>query len=287
MKVFMMYILMGMIPFVSTPDNNSTLQKKANVRLRLEYFNISGSEYLSVKVTGRLEKRYEPVEYMGVSIYLMKQTETGFMGRVITDARGLTTFHLPEKYNEASDTLSEMHFIAVLDPSPIFQDKETNLIIRKMNLETSFIDHDSLKIILAYVAELDSDGNKLPQEHVVIKFFVDRPFSRLPIGELYNATNEEGEISVNFPLDLPGDSSGNVIIFVRIDDSDVYGNVEISENLAWGIPTQFSDETITRSLWASGANAPIFLLILVNGLIAVTWGVLFYIAYKVYQISKI
>ncbi len=278
---------MGMIPFASTMASISPLQKKARVRLRLEYFNISGSEYLTVKVTGRLGKKYKPVEEIGVSIYLSEKTEPGLMGRVITDAKGVATLQLPEKYNIASDTLIEMHFIVVLETNPIFQDKETKLTIRKVNLEPNFIDHDSLKTILAYVTELDSGGNKIPQGNVGIKFFVDRPLSRLPIGDLYNATDKAGKVSVSFPSDLPGDSSGNVRIFVRIDDSDVYGNVEISKDLSWGVPTHFSDATIARSLWASGANAPILLLILINALIVATWGILFYIMYKVYQISKI
>jgi hypothetical protein len=208
------------------------------------------------------------------------------MGKIITDTDGFATLMLKEKYNAASDTLSEMSFIAVLDTNPIYQDKETKLTIRKVNLETNFIDRDSLKLIRVNVTE-DSNSGRIPQENVEIKFFVDRPLSRLPIGDLYNATNEEGEVAVYFPIDLPGDSSGNVKIFVRIDDSDVYGNVEISENLGWGVPTQFSDATIARSLWASGANAPISLLLLVSGLVAATWGILFYIVYKVYQISKI
>jgi len=40
----------------------------------VEYFNIDGSEYLNVKVTGKLEKKFKPVEEIGVSIYLMEQT---------------------------------------------------------------------------------------------------------------------------------------------------------------------------------------------------------------------
>ncbi len=286
MKLLMMHIIMGMMPLISTLDNNAYFQKKARVRLRLEYFNISGSEYLTIKVTGRLEKKYKPLEEMGVSIYLSEQTKSGLIGKVITDASGVATLQLVEKYRAVSDTLFEMSFIAVLDTNPIYQNKETNLTIRKAILKTSFTDYDSLKLIQANVAE-DSRSGRIPQENVEIKFFVDRPLSRLPIGELYNATNEEGKVSVIFPADLPGDSSGNVKIFVRIDDSDIYGNVEISEILPWGVPTQYSDATIARSLWASGANAPILLLLLVNVLIVATWVTLFYIVYKVYQISKI
>jgi len=209
------------------------------------------------------------------------------MGRVITNARGVATLQLPETYYAASDTLYEMQFIAVLDTTPVYQDKETRLTIRKVNLETRFIDQDSLKQIRAYVTELDSGGNKVPQKNVAVKFFVDRPLSRLPIGDLYNATNKAGEVSVYFPTDFPGDTAGNVTLFVRIDDNDDYGNVELSEILPWGVPIQFDDKTIARSLWASGANAPIPLLILVSALVIAVWGILFYIVYEVYQISKI
>ena len=296
MNVFIICIIICTNPFISNLDNldnlnnldnNTPLQNKARVRLRLEYFNISGSEYLTIKLTGRLEKKYEPVKEMVISIFLMNQTESGLIGKVITDSDGLANFQLKEKYNLASDTLSEILFIAVLNTNPVFQDKETTLPIRKVNLETQFVDQDSLKLMHIYVAELDSSGNKSPQKNVEIKFFVDRPLSRLPIGDLYIATNEDGESDVYFPTDLAGDSSGNVKIFVRIDDSNIYGNVEISENLSWGVPTQFIDATVTRSLWASGANAPIILILLVSGLVAATWLILLYVVTKIFKISKI
>jgi hypothetical protein len=86
---------------------------------------------------------------------------------------------------------------------------------------------------------------------------------------------------------LPGDFEGNVKIIVRIDDHDDYGTIEEIGILRWGIPTLIHDETIVRSLWASGANAPVLLLLLVNGLILGVWGIIIYILYEIFIISRL
>ena len=153
-------------------------------------------------------------------------------------------------------------------------------------IQLEFFKEDSMKIISAQINELINDSIGTPLEEANIQFYVQRTFSLLPIGELFNFTDEHGEVAVEFPLDLPGDSSGNVTIIVKLEDDDVFLDTYVQETINWGIPTYLKYEENVRSLWAAGANAPVSLLILVNSLIAAVWGVIFYIMYKIYRISR-
>ncbi|MDH5399428.1 MAG: hypothetical protein OEX02_14855, partial [Cyclobacteriaceae bacterium] len=88
------------------------------------------------------------------------------------------------------------------------------------------------------------------------------------------------------PKELPGDSTGQVEVIAKIQESELYGNVETSELINWGIITAINPDIEKRSLWASGANAPISLIVLTTSLIIAVWGIIFYIVYKLYKLRS-
>ena len=151
-------------------------------------------------------------------------------------------------------------------------------------LSISFSEDNDTKIITTKA--IDQSG--VPIEDLELYYFVKRTFSLLPIGDPFNSTDENGIIEVEFPNDLPGDPEGNVIIVVKILESDLYNDqtLEVSKN--WGIPTVLEDpEAEKRSLWAAAANAPISLIFIVCSMIIAVWYIIFYIIFKLYKISRI
>lgn len=151
-------------------------------------------------------------------------------------------------------------------------------------LTVSFSEDNDTKIITTKAA----DQSGMPIEDLELYYFVKRTFSLLPIGDPFNSTDENGIIEVKFPNDLPGDTEGNVIIVVKILESDLYNDqtLEVSKN--WGIPTVIEDpKAEKRSLWAAAANAPISLIVIVTSMIIAVWYIIFYIIFKLYKISRI
>lgn len=147
----------------------------------------------------------------------------------------------------------------------------------------SFSDETATKTITAIV----SDKSGLPIEEVELFFFVQRTFSLLPLGDEFNETDENGELEIEFPNDLPGDKKGNVTIIVKIIDHDLYNDLSIETIKKWGIPTYLNDTADERSLWAASANAPITLIVAVSCMIFVIWFIILYIIFTFYKISKI
>ncbi|WP_242203995.1 hypothetical protein [Aestuariivivens insulae] len=155
---------------------------------------------------------------------------------------------------------------------------------------------EDAKIALDFVADTDSkfivatatNSNNEPIEDLELYFYVKRSFSNLPIGDIFNATDENGTVKIEFPNDLPGDSEGNVTILVKVIDSDLYNDLTIETIKKWGVPSlppdQFQEK---RSLWAAAANAPIPLILIISALIFSIWFIIFYIIYMFFKISKI
>ncbi len=155
--------------------------------------------------------------------------------------------------------------------------------LENAKISLSFSNENNIKTIVATA----TDDEGLPIEELDLFFYVKRTFSLLPIGDVFNTTDENGVVEVLFPNDLTGDASGNVILVVKIIESDIYKDLQIEQILDWGIPTVIDHSEEKRSLWSASANAPISLIIIVSSMIFVIWYIIFYIILKLYFISKI
>ncbi|WP_242117196.1 hypothetical protein [Aestuariivivens sediminicola] len=160
------------------------------------------------------------------------------------------------------------------------QDEE---IMQEAKITLSFNEDDGSKTIIATAQDMSGE----PIEDLELYFYVKRSFSNLPIGDIFNSTDETGVIKIEFPNDLPGDSEGNVTILVKLMDSDLYEDQTIETIKNWGIPSPSPDRLDEkRSLWAAAANAPITLIVIISALIFSIWFIIFYIIYIFFKINK-
>lgn len=148
-----------------------------------------------------------------------------------------------------------------------------------------FVEEESNKKVTIQVFEQDGSDN-IPVEELDVFLYVERMFSNLPIGDMFNTTDENGFVEIQFPSDLPGDSIGNLQVILLIEDSEIINDTTIYKSIKWGIPVVFDEQKEKRSLWAAGTNAPLTLLVLVNSLLLAVWIVIIYICYEMYLIKK-
>lgn len=279
-------VLGGLLLFGVFAIHHLQGQEKSAGRIYLEHFRSTEKYELSVRVLGKVEKRYLPVASVEVALYATDVSESNLIGTVLTMDDGTGVYTFSKEQTELTKKTELATYFAVIDDNETFKFKTKEIEIKQVNFEIACFVKDSTNQVIARVWESDSIGNAIPQEDVEISFLVERPLSPLPIGDI-KTTDEEGNVSMLFPDDLPSDKEGYIKVLVHIVESDDYGTVEVSEKKLWGIPPIIGDWASKRSLWASGANAPITLLIFINSLIIVVWGVIFYIIFKVFQIRKI
>lgn len=151
-------------------------------------------------------------------------------------------------------------------------------------ISLSFVEDDESNKIVA----IATDNNGEPIEELDLYFYIKRTFSNLPIGDVFNTTDENGMVKVELPNDLPGDHKGNITILVKIMESDLYNDLTIETTKNWGVSTEQLDQLEEkRSLWAAAANAPIVLVISISTMIVSIWFINCYIIYTLFRISKI
>ncbi len=156
----------------------------------------------------------------------------------------------------------------------------------KAAIKISCLKGDSLNQVKATVTKLDSAGTVIPAKDVEVHVYVKKSFGLLPIEGDNLTTDENGEATVDFPADLPGDASGNVTVIAKVEDNDELGNLETAKSVKWGIPVSNVQTLDIRTLSASGRYAPWPLVIIVTGLVGIVWGVIIYIFYQLIVIKK-
>jgi hypothetical protein len=148
-------------------------------------------------------------------------------------------------------------------------------------IDISFPTKDSIKQIVATLTHANA-----PVKGITIHFYAKKSFGLLPLEGDFTTTDENGEASVDFPTDLPGDASGNVIIIAKVEDDDNLGTVEATKTINWGVPVKVSQHEPVRALWSSGNNAPWPLTITITSVVVVVWGIIFYMLFQLVAIKK-
>ncbi len=150
----------------------------------------------------------------------------------------------------------------------------------------SFVVQDSIKQVKATVVKTGANGTEAPVKGADVLFFIKKSFGLLPVGDAAVTTDENGEALAEFPIDIPGDQSGNVTVIAKIEDNEQTGALETSKVSNWGVAVSSEHSDPKRALWASADNAPIPLVITVTSIVALVWGTIFYIMFQLIAVKR-
>lgn len=213
-------------------------QTKHRAYLKLNYLKDSeNNKNLIAELKTKIDKKFRLVENATINFYKVSDS-TKLLGSLKTDKKGIANFVL--KNNNENDTLGAVNtYMAEFEGCDTLKSKESEVEFKDLVLKMELKVIDSVKTLIASATTFE-DGEEKALSEIEISFFVQRLYSLLPIAE---AEFDEGECSIEFPDDLPGDPESNVIIYAKIIDSDEYGNVEQSAKIDWGLPVTLVQDT--------------------------------------------
>lgn len=139
-------------------------------------------------------------------------------------------------------------------------------------------------LLIATVNEnVETTKTGAPVAGIELVFYVNRYFGDLKIGE-EKATNNKGEAVFSVPLDLPGDSAGNIMGYIKIVNNDAYSDVKEEITLYTGTKANTIPLTQKRALWNSMRKIPLWLLF---SYLAIVLGVFGTIGYTLHLVRMI
>jgi hypothetical protein len=270
--------------------NIATAQEKIAPKLRLSYIkHMSGTSEIKARAYSKKGKEFEPC--MGVTIGFYKDAdEEQLYKKQDVDHMGETTVLLSEQDASAfRDSTGQYHFYAKIEKNTKYKSAEADLAVMSATIDAEFKqENDSTKVLKATLMVYDAASKKMiPGASMPLNCGVNGALCLLPVGKELNNTNDQGQIELSFPNDIPGDKDGNLTIVVKLEEDDNYGTVMFEKTVKWGVPLLHPDNPLaSRSLIGSRNNAPWFMVVVISSILIAIWGYLCYIVFGLYKISK-
>ena len=223
-----------------------------------------------------------PIGGAAITYYNLVGEESGQLAVVRTDMEGVAV-HKIEKGSDRLVSANHIYtFRALFKGNHQYEMAEEMRDVKPVDMYLEFVEIDSVKTIVARATEMDDEGELIPLEDLDVYIYATRSFSLLPVGEEWFMG---GMASVGFPTTLPGDSAGNLTIIARIEDHELYGNVEAVGVKDWGLARP--PVVVERRRGLGDTDAPLWMVYTLIVLLSIVWFHYLYVFYTMYRIKKL
>ena len=246
--------------------------------LSLEYNNRDGTKILTGKLSAKKEGKFVPVEGMRIDFSSLNGDVKKLIASEETGDKGKASIEIPEEMFQSTAPETTHEFGASFTGTGNYLGSSSSVLIKNVFMKLSFTGNDSGRQVNCRVWETGKDGLEVPVNDLKIEFYVPRTFSLLKVGE---GTLSDGSATIDFPVTLPGDAAGRLKVVARIEDNDIYGNVEASGIKNWGKPLP-PEIIVKRGL--GDTNAPLWMVYTLIVLLSVVW---FHYMYVIYTVIRI
>ena len=178
----------------------------------------------------------------------------GDLHYILNTGRGL----MPSFKNviSAEDQWKVISYLRGFNPNYVQElskfDPNKNKLVK---LTTNF---DSKSNVLTVEAIANEKSGKTPIVKAEVAVFVKRYFGNIQIEKTVQ-TDNQGKALFVFPKDLPGNKTGELEVIVKLFDEN-YGEVQTTNKLSIGSPTNKPALNEKRAIWNVLAKAPIWTL---------------------------
>ena len=257
--------------------------KKNTVRLTVDYTKImDGESYLDIKTRARINKVNTTVPNIDLKIINELEDEEIDLGTTKTNMNGVSRFVIKDFNTLKPDSTNTYNIVVSFKGNDAFKRAKKSLAFKDANISAKIVTQDSINSITATLTD-GSSSEPITEESLNVQ--VDRLFRALPIGEEFNFTDENGTILVPIEEGIPG-VDGILTFEVILNESDDYGTVKAIVKAPIGTPIVDESTFDDRTMWSPRNKTPLFLLIFPNLLILGMWGLIVYLFFNLYKISK-
>ncbi|OYT17046.1 MAG: hypothetical protein B7C24_04600 [Bacteroidetes bacterium 4572_77] len=259
-------------------------QKKLKYRISFKYYKAdNGDKTLNARLYFKKNRKFVNVANEEVRLYVSANEEETLLAKINTNLDGEAILLIDSDYAIPWDTNQTCEFIARFAGNEHAKKAKKNIRIKDVGIGLRFSEKEDENKLSVLISSISPEKQIIPAEEILVYAYVDRMYSLLPIGEGF--TDEQGELDISFPKNIPGDSLGNLTVIVKIEDSDEHGNIEVSKTIKWGIPVDYTEQLFPRSLWTD--NAPYWMYLVIIIILGGAWIHFVLAVYKLFKIKEL
>jgi len=270
-----------LVLLTSSPRVMSQDETGIQTVLKLEYFHVDSLQNLKATLRSKVEGRYLPLEGMEINFSFRVGSMEKSIGKALTNAKGMVSVPIPEEILMTGGDKGVFSFDALFTGNGKYNKASSSARMKPLRLEMSFSQKEKDKMVNLKAFELASNNEWVPVENLDIQFYVPRTFSLLTVGK---GAISNGSTSFEFPTSVPGNQLGYLTLLAKVEDNEIYGNVEVSGTINWGKPLP-PEKIIKRGL--GDTNAPLWMVYTLIVLLSLVWFHYMYIIYNVFRIRHL
>jgi len=269
----------------STAQNQNEPKEKMNTSIQISFHkNSELSKMIAVKITAKTkDNKREPAQNAHVNFYAQNNVGQKNIGTCITNNEGKAEMVLSKDL--PIDTGMSYHIVAKIENDEMYNNSDEEIHFKEANISVKLNATDTNRIVTATVMALGNDGKEKPVKDIAVKFYIKRMFGIMPAAEdnVLN-TDENGIAAFNYPKEIPGGSTGSIIVIAKIEDNEVFGTVEANSEVKWGNVIASEKNPFPRALWEPYAPPSLILVFVI--LFGGVWSTYLYIFYNMFKIKK-
>ncbi len=216
-----------------------------------------------------------------IDISLVGNDSTTIIAQTITNNSGKASLIIPSDNKFAIDTGGFVYFTASFEGNDLYGECEEEIGFKRLKINVETVEEDSLRTLYVTANYIDGNADEQPLHEAELIIYVKRLYSWLPIGDIYM---EDGEGSFEFPTDISGNDKGNLIVAVKLEDSDDFASAEEQINVNWGVAVDYSIDENPRALWSN--YAPTWMIVALIIVMLGVWFNFFLAIFKVFKMAK-
>ena len=247
---------------------------------------VTGSQFpdgtieLSGLLRAKVEGSYQKVPQQKVSFFAVNDAlEETAIGDSITGADGIARL-MVNTSGKPVNADGSYTFLARYDGNDHVDGSESEVILFPAKLEMEAVEGDSTYSLQLHATANSAEG-PVPIVEAPVAVYVKRMFSSLKVGE--GTTDENGMIEIEFPSGLSGDDNANLNITARIEETELYGNLEARMEKKWGKPISYEIKELPNALWSD--HPPVWMIVTFFVLMGTVWFHYMYIVFNLFRIK--
>ena len=235
---------------------------------------------LNVAMKAKVKGSFINLPLLKVKLLLVSDTAEKEIGFVITNEQGKAVLNCKPGTLMVNKE-GKLHFKAVFAGNKMMDAADAEVTIKRAHLGIIVEKGDSLVNVKIKLTDVGT-GTEMPVPEIAVGIFVKRLFFPLKVAE--GTTDANGEATIEIPDNLPGDAKGNITLLAKLDESELYGNLEASVVSMSGKPVSDADQVAPRALWS--AHPPLWMMVTFIILMVTVWGHYVVIVYELFRLRK-
>ena len=266
-------------------SSSETYSEKSSATIQLSFHKMRDQNRIATATVTTKAKEGRPIFVRGVKVNFYVNDKSGQLplGSTYTDLGGQARITLPEDLPVDAEGMATL--TVKIENDPLYSDVEVEGSVKEANLVLSVLEMDTVKMITAKLTKISPDRKEIPVNEVEVIFYVQRLFGPMSLTEEATVkTDKNGIATFDFPKGIKGDEQGNIKLVARIEDNEMFGNIESVVKTQWGIPLVIEKHPFPTDLWEP--NAPLWLKLSFTIVFGGIWIIYLFILYQLVRLQK-